>query len=63
MLVAVIYEEEYQLYGQHHSRSIYAVVVKKSEESEEDFQSRIRDQMNRLKSIYSYYDFEIYEAE
>ena len=61
MDIAVIYEEEYVLYDQHHSRSIYAVMVQNTNEPSDVFTERVHAAIKSLESLYSYYDYEIPE--
>lgn len=61
MEVAVIYEESYKLYGERYERSIHGVIVQHPNETEEEFISRVNEEVGSLKSHYSYYEWEIFE--
>ena len=58
MLVSVIYEESFVLYGQRHERQVREVVVQHDGESEEDFHLRAQRVEDALESKYSYFDSE-----
>lgn len=59
MDAAIIYEEEYRIYDQDYSRSFDSVVVRLQDESESEFHARISEHVASLKSLYSFYDYEI----
>lgn len=58
MQVAVIYEESFTLYDQFHDRSIWDVVVQHPGEAEDNFSDRVKEEVNSLTSLHSYYDVE-----
>ncbi|KKK59994.1 hypothetical protein LCGC14_3028790 [marine sediment metagenome] len=61
MEVAVIYEESYVLYGERANRSIHGVVVQHPNESQDEFMSRVKEEVDSLKSHWSYYEWEMFE--
>lgn len=62
MSIAVVYEEEHELYGQHHARIIHSVVVQHEAETDKDFYVRIKVNIAALESCYSYYEYEIVDV-
>lgn len=62
MIVAVVYEESYVLYGDRHERSIADVIHQTDDESRDEFYARISKKVNSMKSRYSYYEYESFDT-
>lgn len=61
MSAIVIYEEEYELYGEHYARRAEAVMIQAINESDEVFDARVAAAIDSMESMYSYFDSESIE--